>query len=98
MTEGEFREWLRHIDRNKDSRISMKELAAGLKEAGFGFKWWRAWRAMKNVDKDRSGYIDTDSEIRALMEHAMKHWGFVISKAKELQDVDVLISDVGGKM
>ncbi|OAY66000.1 hypothetical protein ACMD2_04881 [Ananas comosus] len=78
MTEEQFREWLRHIDQNKDGRISKEELNAALKTLGLRCKRLRAWWVMKKNDTDKSGYIDTESEIRALMEHARKHWGIDI--------------------
>ncbi|OAY66006.1 hypothetical protein ACMD2_04882 [Ananas comosus] len=78
ITEEEFREWLQQLDRNKDGRISKEELAAGLQTLGLRCKRWRAWWAMKKNDADNSGYIDTESEIQKLVEHARKHWGIDI--------------------
>jgi Ca2+-binding EF-hand superfamily protein len=76
MTQEEFEKWLDKVDLNNDGYINHKELRIALKQLGLKHGAWKAWRAMRAVDRNRNNVIDASTDERKLLiEHAAKHWG-----------------------
>nr|GEZ77762.1 putative EF-hand domain pair [Tanacetum cinerariifolium] len=73
MTVDEFKAWLRTYDDNHDGRISQEELKEALHGLRIWFGRWKAKTAMKSVDSNRSGTIDSPTEMEKLVKFAEKH-------------------------
>ncbi|KAJ0450453.1 putative EF-hand domain-containing protein [Helianthus annuus] len=73
MTVDEFKAWLRTYDDNHDGRISQEELKEALHGLRIWFGRWKTEKAMKSVDTNRSGTIDSASEMEKLVKFAQKH-------------------------
>lgn len=78
MSVKEFEEWLENLDKNGDGVISKVELEEALKSIGLKFTNWKAKQAMSSVDANNNGFIDTDVELKEVIEYAQKHWGLTI--------------------
>ncbi|GKD55446.1 putative EF-hand domain pair protein [Tanacetum coccineum] len=61
------------VDDNHDGRISQEELKEALHGLRIWFGRWKAKTAMKSVDSNRSGTIDSPAEMEKLVKFAEKH-------------------------
>lgn len=75
---NEFTEWLASMDGNGDGVISKKELEKSIKSLGLWFPGWKAKQAFAAADSNDNGLIDTDEELKELIEFAQTNWGLVI--------------------
>ena len=66
------------MDGNGDGVISKKELEKAIRSLGLWFPSWKAKRAFAAVDSNDNGLIDTDEELKELIEFAQTNWGLVI--------------------
>ncbi|GJZ48596.1 RNA-directed DNA polymerase, eukaryota [Tanacetum coccineum] len=85
MTVDEFKAWLCAYDDNHDGRISQEELKEALHGLRIWFGRWKAKTAMKSVDSNRSGTIDSPTEMEKLWlgsEHTQSH-GRNVDKVKK---------------
>ncbi|OEL38830.1 hypothetical protein BAE44_0000150 [Dichanthelium oligosanthes] len=78
MTLEEFKEWLKKFDADGDGRISRNELLEALRCRDGWFTTWRSSRALRQADKNNSGFLD-DSEIKNLVRFVQKDVGMKIS-------------------
>ncbi|KAH7652834.1 EF-hand-containing protein [Dioscorea alata] len=75
-----FRQWLtKEVDRNHDGRISMLELRSALKRKGYNRATWKGILGVICNDLNHNGFIDTEAEILALANYAVRTWGFTIA-------------------
>ena len=78
MTLEEFKESLKQFDADGDGRISRNELREALRRRGGWFTTLRSGRALRQADKNNSGFLD-DSEIENLVAFAQKDLGMKVS-------------------
>ncbi|PWA80537.1 Serine/threonine-protein phosphatase [Artemisia annua] len=67
MNVDEFKAWLRAYDDNHDGRISQEEFREALHGLRIWFGRWKAQKAMESADTDRSGTIDSATEMEKLL-------------------------------
>lgn len=79
MSEQQFTDWLKRVDRNGDGRISSDELKRALRTLGIHWATVRAWFAVFMNDLNHNHHIDGELEMKKLKEYAAKHWGIVVS-------------------
>ncbi|RWR92551.1 polcalcin Phl p 7-like protein [Cinnamomum micranthum f. kanehirae] len=78
MSVAEFTQWLGSMDSNDDGVISKKELEKAIKGLHLLFPAWKTKQAFAAVDSNDNGLIDTDEELKELIEFAQTNWGLVI--------------------
>lgn len=82
-TPEEVKKWVNSIDTNGDGAISDQELEKALRDLGLWFAHQRAEKERKKADSNRNGIIDTEEELKELLEHAQSHWGRAIHSKKK---------------
>ncbi|GJN33109.1 hypothetical protein PR202_gb21675 [Eleusine coracana subsp. coracana] len=78
MTVEEFKEWLKQFDTDGDGKISRNELREALRRRGGWFTTMRSGRALRQADKDNSGFVD-ETEVENLIAFAKKDLGMKIT-------------------
>ncbi|KAK3010383.1 hypothetical protein RJ639_011697 [Escallonia herrerae] len=81
MTVDEFKTWLRRFDSDCDGRISHGELKEALRSLRIWFGWWKSRQAMKMVDSDQSGHIDSAQEIEKLVNYVQQNLNMKICES-----------------
>ncbi|KAK8596809.1 hypothetical protein V6N13_001416 [Hibiscus sabdariffa] len=74
MTMGEFKQWLKKFDDDKDGHISKEELRSVIYEIGGRFGRWKSWRGMQSADADGSGFIG-EKNMTNFVDFADKYLG-----------------------
>lgn len=72
MTVKEFKTWLMKFDRDHNGKLSQEELKRALASLHEWFAWWKARKAMKEVDTNGDRQLDKE-EIDKYVQYAHQH-------------------------